>query len=185
MKNSNRQKITNLKMIRSAAAYITNALAIAIVCTLLSAAMMATARPSSPSSEPSASTGQTATIKAKEETPQAVARRELSRLPSVTGERIASIKDPKVRAAAQRTYQLMKTIADNKDPQKEQALVKQFDQAYLTLVTESSKGGYQTCTFKCKSDAGKCQSACTGAGKKFCGCKLAGFGCFVAECVLG
>ena len=75
----------------------------------------------------------------------------------------------------------MKALADNQTKDKEAALVKEFDQAYLTLFNPTQKGGYQTCTFKCKSDSQKCQGACK---KKYCGCKLAGFACFVAECII-
>jgi hypothetical protein len=120
-------------------------------------------------------------IKAKEEEPVAVARRVLSRLPITTADRLAGIKDAKVRGAAERAHRLLKALADNKDKSKEDGLIKQFDQAYLTLVTEGQKGGYQSCTFKCKSDTQKCLDSCK---KRFCGCKLTGFGCFIAECLL-
>jgi hypothetical protein len=110
-----------------------------------------------------------------------VARKEFSRLPSSAAERLNAIKDAKLRVLAQRAYRSMKALADNKSKEKEAALVKEFDQAYLALFNTTQAGGYQTCTFKCKSDAQKCQGACK---KKYCGCKLTGFACFVAECVL-
>jgi len=116
-----------------------------------------------------------------EDSPTTLARREFSRLPSSAAERLNGIKDAKLRTLAQRAYRAMKALADNQSKDKEAALVKEFDQAYLTLFNPTQKGGYQTCTFKCKSDSQKCQGACK---KKYCGCKLAGFACFVAECVL-
>ncbi len=109
------------------------------------------------------------------------ARREFSRLPSSSSARLAAIKDAKLRLLAQRVYKAMKALADNKSKEKEAGFVKEFDQAYLALFNPTQKGGYQTCTFKCKSDAQKCQSGCK---KTFCGCKLGGFACFVAECVV-
>jgi hypothetical protein len=131
---------------------------------------------------PSPETGQ-ASKNDKEEDPAVIARRELSRMPSSTAERIASIKDLRVRTLALRAYQLLKAIAENTDKQKEGSLITQFDQTYLNLVTAGGKGSYQACLSKCKSDTEKCQGACKAAGKKSCGCKLAGFGCFVAQCL--
>ena len=122
--------------------------------------------------------GQTTTL--AQESATDAARREFSRLPSKSGERLAAIKDAKLRAQAQRAYKAMKALADNGSKEKEAALVKEFDQAYLALFNPTQKGGYQTCTFKCKSDTQKCQGACK---TRFCGCKLAGFACFVAECI--
>jgi hypothetical protein len=116
-----------------------------------------------------------------QENPTVVARREFSRLPASTTERLNAIKDAKLRTLAQRVYRAMKALADNKSKEREGALVKEFDQAYLALFNTTQAGGYQTCTFKCKSDAQKCQGACK---KKYCGCKLAGFACFVAECIV-
>lgn len=121
-----------------------------------------------------------ATALAHEESATEAARREFSRLPTSTSERLAAIKDLKLRAQAQRAYKAMKALVDNKTTAREAALLKEFDQAYLALFTPTQEGGYQSCTFKCKSDAQKCQSGCK---KKFCGCKFTGFACFVAECV--
>lgn len=121
-----------------------------------------------------------ATTLAQENATEA-ARREFSRLPSTSSARLAAIKDAKLRSLAQRAYKAMKVLAENNSKEKEARLVKEFDQAYLALFNLAQKGGYQTCTFKCKSDAQKCQSGCK---KKFCGCKLGGFACFVAECIV-
>jgi hypothetical protein len=145
-----------------------NSLVMAVVCALLW--MTASAQPANQTS-----------IKAKDDNPVAVARRVLSRMPISTAERIAGIKDARVRVAAERAYQSVKALADNRDKSKEDGFVKQFDQAYLTLVTEGQKGGYQSCTFKCKSDSQKCLDGCK---KRYCGCRFTGFGCFIAECLL-
>jgi hypothetical protein len=124
---------------------------------------------------------QETTLAQKEESATEAARREFSRLPSTSSARLAAIKDAKLRSLAQRAFKAMKALADNHSKEKEAALVKEFDQAYLALFNPTQKGGYQTCTFKCKSDAQKCQGACK---KRFCGCKLGGFACFVAECLV-
>jgi hypothetical protein len=165
-------RMTHNRTTNPQASSLANTLMIAVVCALL---LMTVSHAFS--AEPANQTSS----KVRDDEPVSVARRVLSRMPISTADRIASIKDTKVRLAAGRAHQLIRALADNKDKSKEDALIKQFDQTYLTLVAEGQKGSYQSCTFKCKSDTQKCLDGCK---KRYCGCRLAGFGCFVAECLL-
>lgn len=154
------------------------AMAVALVAMAMAALLTAGAI-----SSPTASAAQT--VAAAVDSPRQAARSELKRLPSTVDESVAKIRHTGLRKAVQDALGTLKRLSEAKDPKTEQMLWTRFENQYNLVIGQTTAAGYQTCTFKCKSDTSKCQSACTGAGKKFCGCKLAGFGCFVAECVLG
>src|ERR1051325_10603329 len=122
------------RIAKKAATAMAAPLLIAVICALLlSTLAYSFSAPSATQTSPAM----------KEEEPVVMARRALSRLPIATDERLAAIKDARLRAAAQRAHQLLKALAENKDRQKMQGLLKQFGQAYQSVLTEGERAGYQ------------------------------------------
>ena len=112
-------------------------------------------------------------------------KQQLRQLPN--RDEIARIKNPRVRTEALRTYEALKRLAesDANNVGRVEMLYQTFDQAFLALESTaqaSDPSEPKTCTFKCKEDGNNCQAACP---KKFCGCKIATFGCIVAAWIHG
>lgn len=110
------------------------------------------------------------------------ARRALARMPSA--ERLGEVRDARVRRAVQTAYAAVAEIADNREPGRAARLNAKFERAYAAVVRASARSEHKTCARNCEADGQTCQTECKAAGKKSCGCRLATFACFVAECVL-
>jgi hypothetical protein len=127
------------------------------------------------------SSSQTATRAAAEDDEIAAsARAAIARMPSE--ERLAGIKGERLRRAVQTTYRAVSDIANNREPRRVASLSARFERAYAVALREAARAD-KTCASNCNADGETCQRGCAAKGKKFCGCKLAVFGCLVAECI--
>lgn len=99
-------------------------------------------------------------------------------------ERLASIKNERLRRAVQATYRAVVELADNRQSSKVAVLNSRFEGAYADVERETASGEYKNCGANCKAlDGEQCLAKCKGAGKSFCCCKLIVFACIVAECI--
>lgn len=110
-----------------------------------------------------------------------VAREALARLPPE--ERLAGIRNERLRRSVQAAYRAVVELAENGDPSKVSAINAKFERAYAGVEREA-RAARAVCVENCVAcDGEPCRAKCKSAGRRFCGCKLVVFGCVVAECL--
>lgn len=99
----------------------------------------------------------------------ALARREVARVPTA---RIARIKEPKVREAAQRLLSSMQAVANNQTAAREAALIEAAERNHAALKLTLGQTPAEGCISDGVSQYQSCKTSCKNSGKKFCGCLI-------------
>lgn len=114
--------------------------------------------------------------------PPASAAEAQQELRGYSAERVARIKDARVRTTVERAAAALQAVANNKAPEREAALVREA-QARMNDISNLP----QPPTFGCLNDAigghNTCQGDCKKQGRRFCGCFIKAVAKFI-DCAI-